>query len=334
MTKKIFKAVSLLLVFVFVSFSAVSLGIPKAEAAPARPVASSLRHLKVYPGGMPFGVKFLTEGILIVNLAEVCTQNKICNPAKEAGLHVNDVLLKVNGIPLESADEFSEIIQKNGHTPLKIQYRRNGSNAETVLTPVFSEKEGRYASGLYVRDSGAGIGTVTFILPKTGAFGGLGHGICDSQTGELIPIQRGSVTDVTIHGIVKGLPGSPGEVKGYFTPQKTGTLLGNTHCGVYGVLSEIPKTVPSEPISLGLRDEVKEGKAYLYTMLDSQSPQRYEIKIKEIQRNAQGNKCFTVTVTDPTLLEKTGGIIQGMSGSPILQNGKLIGAVTHVCVNL
>jgi len=143
----------------------------------------------------------------------------------------------------------------------------------------------------------------------------------------------GGVVGVKINGIVKGLSGSPGEVKGYFNSGKTGTLLGNTDCGVYGVLAELPKDIHGEPMALGLRDSVKEGKAYVYTMLDSNKVEKYEVMIGDIQRDATGNKCFTVKVTDKALISKTGGIIQGMSGSPIVQNGKLIGAVTHVLIN-
>jgi len=198
---------------------------------------------------------------------------------------------------------------------------------------VFSKEEGKYVTGLYVRDSGAGIGTVTFIVPETGAFGGLGHGICDGETGELIPMQRGSVVGVTISGVVKGLAGSPGEVKGYFSSGKTGTLLGNTECGVYGILAKLPEKLPCEPLPIGLRNTVKEGKATIYCTLDGTAPQEYDIEISDIHRDSHSNKCFTVKVTDTDLINKTGGIIQGMSGSPIIQNGKLVGAVTHVLIN-
>ena len=146
-------------------------------------------------------------------------------------------------------------------------------------------------------------------------------------------MQRGSVVGVKINGIVKGLSGTPGEVKGYFNSGKTGTLLSNTDCGVYGVFAELPKEIHGAPVSIGTRDEIKEGRAYVYTMLDSKKVERYEIKISEIQRDATGNKCFSVKVVDKNLIAKTGGIVQGMSGSPIIQNGKLVGAVTHVLIN-
>ncbi len=292
----------------------------------------TLKEMKLYVGGMPFGVKFLTEGVLIVGFNDNAAEGGE-NPARTAGLRVNDTILSVNGVRIVGAAELNEIIGSSNGKPLQVKYSRGGHEYTATLTPIFSQSEGRYSTGAYVRDSGAGIGTVTFIDPQTRAFGGLGHGICDAETGRLIPMQRGSVVGVRINGIVKGLSGTPGEVKGYFNSGKTGTLLSNTDCGVYGVFAELPKTVWGEPVSLGLRDSVRAGKAYVYTMLDSERVEKYEIEIGDIQRDATGNKCYTVKVTDKALLSKTGGIIQGMSGSPIVQDGKLIGAVTHVLIN-
>jgi stage IV sporulation protein B len=197
---------------------------------------------------------------------------------------------------------------------------------------VKSVSENRYKTGLWVRDSGAGIGTVTFILPETKAFAGLGHGICDGDTGELIPMQRGQVTDVTVSGIERGEAGDPGAIKGYFAPGKTGALLGNTECGVYGVFAELPEEV-SAKLPVGTRQELREGDATILCALDNGKVGQYKVKITSIDRAATGSKCFTLTVTDPALIEKTGGIVQGMSGSPIIQNGKLMGAVTHVLIS-
>ena len=295
--------------------------------------ANHYQDLRLYPGGMPFGIKFLTEGVLIVGFHDLPGADEKANPSRVAGLRCNDRILQINGAPIGSADELNQRIGQSGGAPLTLLYARNGTKITTTLTPVYSQEEGRYVSGIYVRDSGAGIGTVTFILPQTYAFAGLGHGICDSSTGQLIPMQRGSVVGVTINGVVKGLSGAPGEVKGYFSSGKTGSLIGNTECGVYGVLAKLPDKIPCDPLPIGLRDELREGKAYIYCALDSPTNQRYEIEISNIQRDATSNKCFTVKVTDPALLEKTGGIIQGMSGSPIIQNGKLVGAVTHVLIN-
>jgi stage IV sporulation protein B len=185
---------------------------------------------------------------------------------------------------------------------------------------------------MWVRDSGAGIGTVTFIDPTTGAFGGLGHGICDADTGELMPMQRGIVTDVTITGVLPGAPGSPGELRGKFLPIKRGALIRNTECGVYGVFSSLPYA-PEGPLPIACKDELHTGEAYIWCTLDENGPSQYRVELSAINKNADGAKCFTVKVIDPALIAKTGGIVQGMSGSPIIQNEKIIGAVTHVLVN-
>ena len=156
---------------------------------------------------------------------------------------------------------------------------------------------------------------------------------CDATSGEIVSMTRGSVVDVTISGVVRGEAGTPGEVKGYFSSGKTGTLFSNTDCGVFGMFAESPKNTVCEPLPVGLRNEVREGAAYIYCTLDTNKIEKYTVELSAIDRNASGNKCFTVKITDKALLEKTGGIIQGMSGSPIIQNGKLVGAVTHVLIN-
>ena len=290
-------------------------------------------ELMLYPGGMPFGVKFITEGVLVVGFCEVDGKTEQKNPATEAGLKINDIITKIDGTALTGATDLTRIVEECGGRSLKLTYSRDGKEYSTTLTPIYSESECKYKTGIYVRDSGAGIGTVTFIFPESYAFAGLGHGICDAGTGKLIPMQRGSVVDVNISGVVKGLAGSPGEVKGYFSSGKTGSLLGNTECGVYGIFASKPKGIHCEPMPIGRRGELKEGKAYIYCTLEGNSPSRYEIEICNVKRDSTSNKCFTVKVTDLALIEKTGGIIQGMSGSPIIQNGKLVGAVTHVLIN-
>ena len=288
--------------------------------------------LTVTPGGMPFGVKFMTEGVTVVGFCDVEIEGKKRNPASDAGLKLRDVILRVNGEPLLSASGLTEKIESCEGRELVLHCRRNKEEVEVRLKPIYSPSECRYKTGIWVRDSGAGIGTVTFILPETGAFAGLGHGICDSDTGELIPMRRGTVSDVTISSVVKGAAGAPGELKGYFNPGKVGALLGNTSCGVWGVFSEQPESV-AEPMKLGLRQDVKEGAAYILSTLDSNKTEQYDVEICNINRDASGSKCFTVKITDPDLLAISGGIVQGMSGSPIIQDGKLIGAVTHVLIN-
>ena len=293
---------------------------------------TSYKDVKLYPGGMPFGVKFFTEGVMVIGFCDLDTPNGKVNPAYEAGLRLKDVITHVNGKELSSALELTEAVEHCEGNPLTIRYMRGKESHKTTVTPLFSESEGIYKTGVWVKDSGAGIGTVSFILPDGNYFAGLGHGICDADTGALLPIERGNVMDVTISGINKGVSGSPGELRGFFNAGKTGTLLGNDACGVYGIFNECPETV-SEPLPLGLRQELTEGEAFIYCTLDNNEIGKYSVEIRNIDRDATGGKCFIVKVTDKTLLEKTGGIVQGMSGSPIIQNGKLVGAVTHVMVD-
>ena len=291
-----------------------------------------LRGISLCPGGMPFGVKFFTDGVTVVGVSEVETKDGKANPAAAAGLKQKDVILSVNGQALTGAASLTALIEASRGNALKLHCRRGKSEFDATLTPAWCERENRYKTGIWVRDSGAGIGTVTFLIPETGAFAGLGHGICDADTGELIPMKRGTVSDVTISSVVRGAAGAPGELKGFFNRGKVGSLLGNSTSGVWGVYTELPE-LAGEAMPIGLSDEIREGDAYILSTLDNNKIERYDIRISNINRDAKGSKCFTVTVTDPDLLAISGGIVQGMSGSPIIQDGKLVGAVTHVLIN-
>ena len=186
---------------------------------------------------------------------------------------------------------------------------------------------------MWLKDSTSGIGTVTFIDPDTNIFGGLGHGICDINNGALIPLSKGIIMDVTINGVNKGKIGAAGELKGSFKLKKIGSLMNNTGCGVFGVLTENCVKSPEELINICPKEEVKEGDAYIWCTLSNGEPQKYAIRIYNIDTTNATVKNFKIKVTDPLLISKTGGIVQGMSGSPIIQDGKLVGAVTHVLIN-
>jgi stage IV sporulation protein B len=267
-----------------------------------------------------------------VGFSDISSGGKSVNPSQSAGLRAGDRIISVNGEPILSSFDLTRQIEESKGNAISIVYLRDGKRYTASLSPVYCQKEKCYKSGIYVKDNGAGIGTVTYIDPETLSFGGLGHGICESESGSLIPIQRGSVLGASINGAVKGRKGVPGEVKGSFKAGKIGTLLKNTDCGVYGVYARLPDGLPTEPLELCSKDELSAGKAYIWCTLDEKGPQRYEIEISNINRESTEGRSFTVKVTDPALLQKTGGIVQGMSGSPIIQNGKLVGAVTHVLV--
>jgi stage IV sporulation protein B len=279
------------------------------------------------PGGMTLGVKLLGDGVVVVGVGSVETSERECSPAADAGLQPKDVILKVNGTAVKTVSALTAAIEGSHGKALSLVCRRDSKEFTATLTPVCAKNDGKYKSGMWVKDVSSGIGTVTYIDPKTGAFGALGHGICDKDSGALAPSGRGVVTDAVVTGVIKGQKGTPGELRGYLKSNKKGTLLKNTECGVFGVFTEYK----GEAIPIALSDKVHKGKATLRTMLDDGSPMDYEVEITEIKRGT--TKSFTVRVTDERLLEKTGGIVQGMSGSPIIQDGKLIGAVTHVMVN-
>lgn len=283
-----------------------------------------------YPGGMPFGVKFYTDGLVIAGFTDVPCEKGNAAPAYDAGLRVNDVITKVNGIEVRSSAELLGLI---ADAPLEVTYEREGREGSVIFTPVRSSEDGKYKTGMWIRDTTAGLGTITYIVPETGEFAGLGHGICDPATGELSNMTRGIVIDVAISGVTRGVKGTPGELRGYFTADKTGVLLRNTRCGVYGAFDTIPfSKIPQPAMPAAARSEVKEGAAWIWSTLDDNEVKRYEIEIVRIDPDSADNRNFEIVVRDPALLERTGGIVQGMSGSPIIQNGKLAGAVTHVLI--
>lgn len=284
-----------------------------------------------YPGGMPFGVKFFSEGLVVVGFTDVPCGGANKTPAYDAGLRVNDRITKVNGTEMKTSEDFLSLIEGK---PMEITFERDGKEHSVVLTPALSDEDGKYKTGMWVRDTTAGIGTVTFLIPETGAFAGLGHGICDAATGELTKMTRGTVVDVSISGITKGTSGAPGELKGFFQKDKAGVLLGNTRCGVFGVISRLPfDKIPEPALPAADPSEVTEGPAFIWSTLNDNQVRRFEIEIVHIDQESTDNRNFEILVKDEELIRRTGGIVQGMSGSPIIQNGRLVGAVTHVMIH-
>lgn len=285
--------------------------------------------MQVYVGGMPFGIKLYTDGLLVVGFSPVDSASGSVTPAENAGLAVGDIITELNGKKMQSAAEFSEeVCQSAGKVMIK--YLREGTEHTASIVPAVSCEDGRLKTGMWLRDSTAGIGTVTFTDCKTHSFAALGHGVSDASGALVIPT-RGIALEARICGIKRGEVGTPGELRGYFTGHELGTISKNTSCGVFGTFTECPiNTLCPDPISLGKKSELTLGDAEIYSTIDGEEPKLYKIKITKLPRNTSS---FELEVCDETLLEKTGGIVQGMSGSPIIQNGCLAGAVTHVLIN-
>ncbi len=285
---------------------------------------------EVLCGGDLFGIRMETRGLLITGIDSIETEDKTISPGKDAGLKKGDVLRKADGMDLKNASAFSKLIAKSEGKPIRLDLERDGKALTLFLTPAKSDSG--YRAGLWVRDGAAGIGTVTFTDPQSGRFAGLGHAVCDSETGIVFPFGSGTICHAQVESITKGGEGSPGELKGTLDHTRIGTLEANSPCGVFGKLDEnTPRS--GKPIPIGLKNQVTPGKASIFCTLGEDGKQEYEIEIEEIIGKDRDSKNFILRITDPTLLSQTGGIVQGMSGSPIIQNGKLIGAVTHVLVN-
>ena len=285
------------------------------------------------PCGTPFGVKLCTEGVLVVGINEIPTASGTANPAKACGIKLGDVILSVNNEKVKTNEDVAAIVEKSAGKPLSFSLLREDVPLHVSLKPVVCSTDGKYKAGIWVRDSSAGIGTVTFYNPTTSAFGGLGHAICDVDTGQIMPIHSGEIVDVNINGVTKGQSGTPGELKGSFSSSKAkGSVTMNTETGIFGELYQNPSSRQAVPIAL--KQDIKEGSAKMITTIEGSEPKEYSVEIDKISLNSNhATKNMVIKITDPELLNKTGGIVQGMSGSPIVQNGKLIGAVTHVFVN-
>ena len=274
-------------------------------------------RVSLLPGGEVFGVKIKQKHVTVTDAKGV--------PALKSG----DVILSVNGERVKTAPDVKRIVTRSGGNSLTIRALHQGSEVALEIRPSF--EDGEYKLGLTLRDGAAGLGTVTFVDPKTGLFGGLGHGICDSDSGEIISMESGEVCGVILGGIHKGECGKPGELCGILTDRDIGDLSVNCECGVFGIITD-PAALEGEALPIGLRSEVREGEAKIISTLKNGKTAEYKIEIYDVDESSTGSKSFRIRVTDETLRALTGGIVRGMSGSPIIQDGKLIGAVTHVMV--
>lgn len=287
--------------------------------------------VKVIPLGNAIGLKLYTEGVLIVGMSEI----KGKRPYELSGIKEGDRIISIDDKKIETTEDLIETVNASKGKEVSIKYVRENSEEVTNITPV-QTKENEYKLGLWVRDAAAGVGTASFYIPSTGMFASLGHGITDIDTGDLITISNGELVSTNIVSIQKGEKGKPGEIKGSIEgSRKIGEVYKNSSFGIFGKVSNKNslKVTESEMEILN-RDEIKKGKAQIICELEDGKKEHYDIEIQRIYTaNNKDNKSMLIKITDERLLEKTGGIIQGMSGSPIIQNGKFLGAVTHVLVN-
>ncbi|NLK72399.1 MAG: SpoIVB peptidase [Clostridiales bacterium] len=292
---------------------------------------------QVIPGGHSIGVKMNIKGVLVVGMEEIETSDGTrINPSLESGLQIGDVILSINGINVNDAVHVQNIIN-DSMDEVKIKVKRKEEILNFSVRPVYSKIDEKYRIGLWVRDKTAGVGTLTYYNTQNKTFGALGHAITDIDTGIILNVNNGEILNSKVLSVQHGKSGYPGEIKGIFyeADKPIGALKANTQFGIFGeIYNGINNPMFSEAIPIGYQNDIKKGKAYILTTLEENKIEKFEIYIEKINYQTRPNtKSMVIRVTDDRLLKKSGGIVQGMSGSPILQDGKLIGAVTHVFVN-
>jgi stage IV sporulation protein B len=302
-------------------------------------VLNVIPDIKVVPSGEAIGVKIESKGVLIVGLSSVTdVKGRKSSPASDAGFEVGDKIMNIDGNKIEKEKDIVDYLnnRKKKDDKVKVSVDRDGVKHEIIVRPIKCEEDNVYRIGLWVRDSIAGVGTMTFYDPESRVFGALGHGITDIDSGVLVDINSGSILKSKIASIQKARKTVPGELVGIFydNDDAYGVIEKNTSFGIYGKLNNKFKSSRTKPVSIGLNSQIKEGPAKILTTIEGNNVEEFDIEIQKVMRQkSSDSKSMIIKVTDKRLIEKTGGIVQGMSGSPITQDGKLIGSVTHVLVN-
>ncbi len=292
---------------------------------------SQKKSQQVYVSGEAFGIKLYTDGVIVVGTQDVETDNKKVNPAKVAGIQVGDVIVSINNVNVYTSDDVTEMLNDNNGKSYIMKIKRDGRYKTFTLSPVYCNREGCYKAGMWVRDSTAGIGTITFYNESSGKFAALGHQVNDVDTNEIMPLLKGEAVGATVTQVQKASTGITGSLCCDFEDYTIGKLTENSECGIYGLYTAIPKN--AKKYTVASKQEIKKGSAKILCTVSDGEPREYDIAITKISYTGKGEKDVVFKITDEKLLEATGGIVQGMSGSPIIQNDKLIGAVTHVIVN-
>lgn len=336
---KAFPLLCFLAAFLLIVFSGSEIGIPadgqmqlEVDAAPALSQELPRFGSKLIPLGRTTGIKMYSEGTMIVGFSKL--ENCGSSPAEDGGLKVGDVIVELNGEDIKSNEALVSELKALDSDQARFTVLRDGTKREVAVEAIFDGSSGGYRIGAWIRDSIAGIGTITFVDPQTGAFGALGHGICDADTGTLMPFGSGSVMSSKVESVQKGENGKPGQLTGSFElTRDQGLLYCNTNRGVFGVLNDDGLYSGMKAYELAEKSEIKTGRATILSNVSGSQTREYQIEIVRVYDKDNNGRDMMIRVTDPALLETTGGIVQGMSGSPIIQNGKLIGAVTHVLIN-
>ena len=288
---------------------------------------------RLVPGGMAVGVALATKGVMLVGVSDVAGKS----PAQAAGLRAGDIISAVNGRELSGSEELVRLVSASQGAPLTLRFVRDGKEKNATLLPLQDAASGAWRMGAWVRDSTAGVGTLSYYDPESGTWGALGHAINDADTGKLLPVKTGSLLKAEIVDVRRGARGNPGELRGSFLREKLvlGSIAKNTQLGIYGAMDQaFFNPLYPDGVPIGYQESVQIGPATILSTVDGGGVRAYQVEITQINRQLRpGQKGMVLRVTDQELLQKTGGIVQGMSGSPILQNGRIIGAVTHVFVD-
>ncbi len=287
----------------------------------------------VYLGGQTVGIAFYTKGIFITDtIAVEDSESRFKNPSADAGIKKGDYIISANGIKLNDISNLDAILKSSGGEEIKLKINRDDKIFDTTIIPV-KNKDGRYSLGLWMRDSAAGLGTVTYIDPESNLFGALGHAVCDNDTGKVLSVNSGRIVECNVIGVKKGNKGEAGELKGSFgiNARQIGEIFKNTKFGLVGKSFSLNKDTL---IKVGTKNLIKEGEAYIFSDFENGKVKKYSVRILNINNKGYpAEKNIILQITDKALIDKTGGIVQGLSGSPIVQNNMLIGAVTHVMIN-
>lgn len=287
---------------------------------------------QLIPLGRTTGIKLYSKGTMLVGFSDL----DCCgySPAKKAGLQEGDIILALNGNEISCNEDLVDALKSLNSPTVTLTVLRNKDTRETRVRAVYDEVLGYYRIGAWIRDSIAGIGTISFVDPRSGAFGALGHGICDVDTGDLILLDRGSVMESIVTDVIPGKSGTPGQLTGqYNLKEDQGVLVKNTDVGIFGKLENERLYSSRDALPIAHADEVRAGDAYIISNISGVECEKYDIRIVKVFSDKDNRRDMMIEVTDPDLLKVTGGIVQGMSGSPIIQDGKIVGAVTHVLVN-